>query len=96
MNRCSLPSLFQRAELLLVGGRPLQGQAPLDLLHGQVDADLLPLLADHLGDLRELEELAAQRHDLDAQPALAVRAQAVALGVLLGQADLVRASRWPS
>src|SRR5712692_9289962 len=36
------------AELLLVGGGALEGQAALDLLHGQVDAELLPLLADHL------------------------------------------------
>src|SRR5438128_3186228 len=78
------------AELLLVGGGPLEGEAPLDFLHDQVDADLLPLLADHLGDLRELNELAAQGHDLDAQPALAVAAQPEALGVLLGQPDLVQ------
>ena len=73
------------AELLLVGGRALDGQAALDLLDLEVDADLLPLLADHLGDLRVLHELAAERHDLDAQPALAVAAQAVALGVLLAR-----------
>src|SRR6266496_2577839 len=76
-------------ELLLVGGGPLESQAPLDFLYLKVDADLLPLLANHLGDLRILDELAAQRHDLDAQAALAVRAQAVALRILLGQADLV-------
>src|SRR6266571_647213 len=34
------------AELLLVGGGALEGQAALDLLHDEVDADLLPLLAD--------------------------------------------------
>ncbi len=78
------------AELLLVGGRALERQAALDFLHLQVDADLLPLLADHLGDLRVLHELPAERHDLDAQPALAVGAQPVALRVLLGQADLVQ------
>src|SRR6266850_1885373 len=74
-------------ELLLVGGRALEGQAALDLLHLQVDADLLPLLADHLGDLRVLHELPAERHDLDPQPALAVGAQAVALRVLLREPD---------
>src|SRR5262249_56193337 len=77
-----------RAKLLLVGGRALEGQAALDLLHLEVDADLLPLLADHLRDLRVLHELAAERHDLDAEPALAVRPQAIALPVLLGEADL--------
>src|SRR5712692_1920152 len=51
-------------ELLLVRRGALQGEAPLDLLHGEVDADLLPLLADHLRDLRVLHELAAERHDL--------------------------------
>src|SRR6266851_2804598 len=77
-----------RPELLLVRLRALEGQAALDLLHLEVDADLLPLLADHLRDLRVLHELAAERHDLDAQPALAVGAQAVALRVLLREADL--------
>src|SRR5687767_2669751 len=33
-----------RAELLLVGGRALEREAALDLLHHEVDADLLPLL----------------------------------------------------
>src|SRR5689334_16262226 len=51
-------------ELLLVGLRALEGQAALDLLHLQVDADLLPLFPDHLGDLRVLHELAPERHDL--------------------------------
>src|SRR5688572_10366762 len=41
-------------ELLLVGRGALERQAALHLLHGQVDADLLPLLANHLRDLREL------------------------------------------
>src|SRR5207244_2580570 len=77
------------AELLLVGGRALDREAALDLLHLEVDADLLPLLADHLGDLRVLHELAAERHDLDAQPALAVTAKPIALGVLLREPDLV-------
>src|SRR5215471_20021458 len=78
-----------RAQLLLVRGGALEREAALDLLHLEVDADLLPLLADHLRDLRVLHELPAQRHDLDAEPALAVRAKPIALRVLLREPDLV-------
>ena len=48
------PVVVPGAELLLVGGGALQGEAPLHFLHDEIDPDLLPLLADHLGDLREL------------------------------------------
>src|SRR5215467_2876909 len=78
-----------RGELLLVGGRALEREASLDLLHLQIDSDLLPLLPDHLGDLRVLHELPAERHDLDAQTPLAVATQPVALCVFLRQPDLV-------
>src|SRR5215475_1141322 len=83
------PVVVPRGQLLLVGGRALEREASLDLLDLQIDPDLLPLLADHLGDLRVLHELAAERHHLDAEPPLAVAAQPVALGILLREADLV-------
>ena len=56
----------------------------------RLDADLLPLLLDHLGDLRVGDEGPRRRLQLDAQPPLAVRPQPVALTVLLRQADLVQ------
>src|SRR5499427_251793 len=50
------PVVVPGGELLLVVGRALQGEAALHFLHLQVDADLLPLLANHLRDLGVLHE----------------------------------------
>ena len=70
MNRCSLPSLFQAPSCCSLAAVRLSARLRSTSWTMQVDADLLPLLPDHLGDLRELDELAAERHDLDAQAAL--------------------------
>jgi hypothetical protein len=64
-------------------------QRPLLLHHVDLDADALELLRDHLTDAGERDELAGRCHQLHAQAALAILAQAEALGVLLGQPDLV-------
>ena len=61
----------------------------LQLLDVEVDADLLPLLLDHLADLRIRNELTADRDHFEAQASLAVGAQPIPFGILLGQADLV-------
>ena len=76
-------------DLILVAGVTRESKIALELLDVDVDADLLPLLLDHLPDCRVRHELRAHRHHLQAEPALAVDALAIAVAVFFGQADLV-------
>jgi hypothetical protein len=75
-------------DVVLVGSHAPVCQAALMFLDIGLYAELFPLLADHFTDLRELEEPHKSLH-FDAQPAFAVRAQAIALGILLVQAKAV-------
>src|SRR5258705_5738195 len=76
-------------DLVLVACDAREEEAPLQLLDVGLDADLLPLLLDHLGDLRVGDEGARRGLQLEAEPPLAVGAQPIALAVLLGEAGLV-------
>ena len=64
-------------------------EAPLQLRHVGLDADLCPLQLDHLRDRGEGHEADVGR-ELEAQPAFAIGAQAVPVPVLLAQPDLVQ------
>ncbi|MCH6551874.1 MAG: hypothetical protein IH804_07665, partial [Planctomycetes bacterium] len=59
-------------ELVLVGQRHLRRQASLNFVYVELDADLLPLLADGLHDLRVLNELATEGRNSDYQATLAI------------------------
>src|SRR5205814_4728148 len=75
-------------DLMLVGEQARRRQPALELLDLAADADLLPLLAEHLGDPRERQE-ADVRGEREAQPAAAVAAEAIAFRVLLREPELV-------
>src|SRR5439155_21396226 len=75
-------------DLVLVGLYALRRRAALHLLDLAADADLLPLLGHHLGNLRERKETQV-RGQGQAQPALAIGPQAVPFTVLLAEPELV-------
>ena len=64
-------------------------QVALQFAHVGLDADLLPLVGDHLGQFRVGQE-GLDGDDLDAQPFAVVGADPEAGAVLFGQADLVQ------
>ena len=76
-------------DLVLVVAHAGHAQVALQLRDVELDADLLPLLGDGLGDAGEGHERAGDGKDLQAQPPAAVAAHAKAFAVLLGQTDLV-------
>ena len=53
--------VLPQMRLILVRPNALNGQAALDFTDVCLDTNLPPLLADHLGDLGELQKLATQR-----------------------------------
>ena len=71
-------------DLMLVARDAGEEEAALHLLDVGLHSDLLPLLLDHLRDLRVGHEGARRRLELETEASLAVRAQPVAFGVLLG------------
>ena len=81
--------VLPQMRLVLVRPSALNGQAALDFTDVCLDANLPPLFADHLGDLGELQELATNGHNLDAQPSFAIRAHAVALSIFFGESNAV-------
>src|ERR671935_283457 len=74
---------------VMIGLPALVGQTALYLLHIHLDTDLSPLFADHFTHLGRLQE-ADIGLNFEAQPALAIAAQAVTLGILLVQADAIQ------
>ena len=75
--------------LRLVGGDPLLGQRARHVVDIELDADLLPVLLDHLAELRAVDAKTRDAGEGEAEAALAVLAQPVAVAVLLREADLV-------
>ena len=71
-------------------GRACRCQVALHLLDVRLDADLLPLLRDHLGDLGVRNELPADRDHLEPQPLPLPSRRRKPFGVLLVQANLVQ------
>ena len=84
-----MPSFCHKCAWFSFALSALNGQAALDFTDVCLDANLPPLLADHLGDLGELQELATNGHNLDAQPSFAIRAHAVALRIFFGESNAV-------
>src|SRR6266542_365739 len=67
---------------------PLQRETARDRLEREIDSDLLPLLLEHLRERREVGD-AIDDHEREAHVSLAIFAQAVALGILVGVPDPV-------
>src|SRR5262249_54476764 len=66
-----------------------KSEVALELLDIDVDADLLPLLLDHLAHGSERDERAPHRDHFEAQTSLAVRAQPIAVAVFLVKTEFV-------
>src|ERR1700716_793928 len=77
-------------DLILVGVATLLAKSAFDFFDFALDANLLPLLDDHLSVLSVGQERSGETHQLDAQTAFAVCPQPVAIGILCVQSSLVQ------